>query len=168
VPCSGPGRRCDNRGDHGLGDGLAAGAGQCAFKPCDRDDDRSVYLGVGISAVPGRARERRPAGRCAALPHRAGGDVDGGVPRGVERAAGRQARRAVYGRQSECVDQDSPSGSRWAKTSPEDVDDVIKCLYPWCVADHEYDHSGVHSFQKNDALNVSKWAARRRRSGPPS
>ena len=41
----------------------------------------------------------------------------------------------------------------------EDVDDVTKCLYPWCAVVHEYDHSGVHSVQKVDALNVNKMSA---------
>jgi len=38
----------------------------------------------------------------------------------------------------------------------EDVDDVLKTLYPWCAVNHEYDHSGVHSVQKRDALNEAK------------
>jgi hypothetical protein len=38
----------------------------------------------------------------------------------------------------------------------EDVDDVLKTLYSWCVADQEYDHSGVHSVQKVDALIEAK------------
>ena len=41
----------------------------------------------------------------------------------------------------------------------EDVDDVTKCLYPWCAVVHEYDHSGVHSAQKVDALNANKMSA---------
>ena len=54
----------------------------------------------------------------------------------------------------------------------EDVGGVLKTLYSWCVADREYDHSGVHSAKKVDALNeAKKWApdsaARRRGSGPP-
>ena len=40
----------------------------------------------------------------------------------------------------------------------DDVGDVLKTLYSLCVADQEYDHSGVRSAQKIDALHGTKGA----------